>query len=210
MIPWHNLYYCAANQPAGGGTARPRPCAMKPEHLKQLIDGKRQWSEPLRPEEQAEGFKGWYASKHLPHFDSRGAQQYLTEMRSTSGGLCAISRIIQSKRIWCRRSRIGHGAVRASGAKRAELGVPLRIRRQGVCWSGWGEGRWLLLSGDEPSPPLLPGLLSLMPRTGFLWSCAATQPVGRPGGACQSRWARRSCSRVGQFRARPCRLSQTA
>ncbi len=126
---------------------------MKPEHLKQLIHGKRQWSEPLTPEEQAEGFKGWYASKHLPHFDSRGAQQYLTEMRSTSGGLCAISRIIQSKRIWCRRPRIGHGAVRASGANWTELGVPLRIQQQGVCRSGWGDGRWLLLSGDEPSPP---------------------------------------------------------
>jgi hypothetical protein len=51
---------------------------MKPEHLKQLIEGKRQWSEPLTPEEQAKGFKGWYSSKYLPHFDSPGAQQYLT------------------------------------------------------------------------------------------------------------------------------------
>jgi REP element-mobilizing transposase RayT len=51
---------------------------MKPEHLKQLIDGKRKWTEPLTPEEQARGFKGWYSSKHLPQFDSPGAQQYLT------------------------------------------------------------------------------------------------------------------------------------
>jgi hypothetical protein len=51
---------------------------MKPEHLEQLIEGKRQWTEPLTPEEQAKGFKGWYSSKYLPHFDSPGAQQYLT------------------------------------------------------------------------------------------------------------------------------------
>jgi REP element-mobilizing transposase RayT len=51
---------------------------MKPEHLKQLIDAKRRWTEPLTPEEKANGFKGWYSSKNLPHFDSPGAQQYLT------------------------------------------------------------------------------------------------------------------------------------
>ena len=51
---------------------------MKPEHLKQLIDGKRQWTEPLSPDEQAKGFKGWYSSKYLPHFDSPGTQQFIS------------------------------------------------------------------------------------------------------------------------------------
>jgi hypothetical protein len=51
---------------------------MTPKDLKRLIDGKRRWTEPLTPEEQAKGFRGWYSSKYLPHFDSPGAQQYLT------------------------------------------------------------------------------------------------------------------------------------
>ena len=51
---------------------------MKSEHLKQLIDGKRAWTEPLTPQEEARGFKGWYSSKYLPHFDSPGAQQFIT------------------------------------------------------------------------------------------------------------------------------------
>jgi REP element-mobilizing transposase RayT len=51
---------------------------MKPEHLKQLIEGKRQWTDPLLPEERARGFKGWYSSKYLPHFDAPGTQQYIT------------------------------------------------------------------------------------------------------------------------------------
>jgi REP element-mobilizing transposase RayT len=51
---------------------------MKPEHLKKLVDGKRAWTEPLAPEESALGFKGWYASKQLPHFDSPGTRQFIT------------------------------------------------------------------------------------------------------------------------------------
>ena len=51
---------------------------MKPDQLNQLIAGKREWTEPLAPEESAHGFKGWYASKHLPHFDSPGTRQFIT------------------------------------------------------------------------------------------------------------------------------------
>ena len=51
---------------------------MKPEHLKQLIAGKQEWTEPLAPEETAQGFKGWYASGHLPHFDAPGTRQFIT------------------------------------------------------------------------------------------------------------------------------------
>ena len=50
---------------------------MKPE-LKQLIEGKRKWTEPRSPEEIELGFKGWYASKNLPHFDAQGTQQFIT------------------------------------------------------------------------------------------------------------------------------------
>src|SRR6185503_5001576 len=52
--------------------------AVKRQHVKQLIDAKRQWSEPLAPEEIANGFKGWYSSKYLPHFDAPGTQQFIT------------------------------------------------------------------------------------------------------------------------------------
>jgi len=51
---------------------------MKPDQLKQLVDGKTRWTEPLTPEEKSKGFKGWYSSKYLPHFDSPGAQQFIT------------------------------------------------------------------------------------------------------------------------------------
>jgi putative transposase len=51
---------------------------VKPEHLKQLINAKRQWSDPLRPDDTKRGFKGWYASNDLPHFDAPGTQQFVT------------------------------------------------------------------------------------------------------------------------------------
>ena len=38
-------------------TSRLRLCGMKPEHLKQFIDGWWQWTETLTPEEHAKGFK---------------------------------------------------------------------------------------------------------------------------------------------------------
>ena len=51
---------------------------MKPEHLVQLIKSKREWTEPLTSEEAKQGFKGWYSSKHLPHFDAPGTRQFIT------------------------------------------------------------------------------------------------------------------------------------
>jgi hypothetical protein len=51
---------------------------MKREDLKKLIEGKRRWTETHTLEDMAKGFKGWYSSKYLPHFDSPGAQQYIT------------------------------------------------------------------------------------------------------------------------------------
>jgi REP element-mobilizing transposase RayT len=50
---------------------------MKRE-LWKLIESKREWSKPLTSEDKAKGFKGWYASRNLPHFDSHGVQQYIS------------------------------------------------------------------------------------------------------------------------------------
>lgn len=58
------------------GQAVPTP--MKREHLKELIEAKREWTMPLAPEETAKGFRGWYSSKYLPHFDAPGLQQFIT------------------------------------------------------------------------------------------------------------------------------------
>jgi hypothetical protein len=60
------------------GTSRPHSGIMKPDHLKQLIASKQAWTEPLAPEEIEQGFKGWYASKQLPHFDAPGTRQFIT------------------------------------------------------------------------------------------------------------------------------------
>lgn len=70
-VPAPTIWRCAR------GALAPSCGPMKPE-LKRLIEAKRAWSEPLRPEEKERGFKGWYASKNLPHFDSQGAQQFIT------------------------------------------------------------------------------------------------------------------------------------
>ena len=48
------------------------------DNLHQFIAEKRKWSEPLSDADAKKGFKGWYASKHLPHFDSPGTQQFIT------------------------------------------------------------------------------------------------------------------------------------
>ena len=49
-----------------------------PENVHQLVAGKRQGTEPLSDAEVEKGFKGWYASKHLPHFDAPDTQQFIT------------------------------------------------------------------------------------------------------------------------------------
>ena len=112
------------------GTRRPRPCTMKPEHLKQLIDGKRRWTEPLSPEDKAKGFKGWYSSKHLPHFDSPGSQQYLTyrladslpaERRGEWEALMAIEDNLEKQRKLEHYLDLSHGACHLRDAHIAEL-----------------------------------------------------------------------------------------
>jgi putative transposase len=48
------------------------------ESLKKLVDAKRQWADPLTPADAKRGFKGWYASKNLPHLDTPGTRQFIT------------------------------------------------------------------------------------------------------------------------------------
>jgi REP element-mobilizing transposase RayT len=91
---------------------------MKREELKKLIESKRRWSEGLRPEEVAQGFKGWYCSKFLPHFDSPGAQQYVTyrladslpgERRAEWTAILAIEEDLERQRQLERYLDLGHG-----------------------------------------------------------------------------------------------------
>jgi putative transposase len=68
---------------------------VTPKHLRQLVESKQRWMDPLRPEEQSLGFKGWYASRALPHFDAPGAWQFVTFRLADS--LPATQRHEQSK-----------------------------------------------------------------------------------------------------------------
>jgi REP element-mobilizing transposase RayT len=51
---------------------------VKPDQLKQLVNAKREWSDALMPDDEKLGFKGWYASKNLPHYDAPGTRQFVT------------------------------------------------------------------------------------------------------------------------------------
>jgi putative DNA methylase len=103
---------------------------MKPEHLKQLINGKRRWTEPLTREEQARGFKGWYSSKYLPHFDSPGAQQYVTyrlagslpvERRGEWEAFMAIEDDLEKQRKLEAYLDLGHGVCHLRDPRIADL-----------------------------------------------------------------------------------------
>ncbi len=112
------------------GRAVPSPIGMKREHLKQLIDAKRRWTEPLTAEETAKGFKGWYCSKYLPHFDSPGAQQYLTyrladslpgERRGEWEAFMAIEDDLEKQRKLERYLDLGHGECHLRDSRIADL-----------------------------------------------------------------------------------------
>lgn len=51
---------------------------MKPDQLKQLVKDERRWSNALSSDDEKRGFKGWYASKYLPHFDAPGTRRFIT------------------------------------------------------------------------------------------------------------------------------------
>ena len=103
---------------------------MKPHDLKALIDAKRRCTEPLTPEEQTKGFKGWYCSKHLPHFDSQGAQQYVSyrladslpaERRQEWRLILAIEDDLEKQRRLERYLDMGYGACHLRDPRLAAL-----------------------------------------------------------------------------------------
>jgi len=103
---------------------------MKPDELKHLIDGKRLWTEPLSDDDQAKGFKGWYSSRYLPHFDSPGAQQYITyrladslpaERRGEWEVFMAIEDSLEKQRKLEQYLDLGHGACRLRDTRIAKL-----------------------------------------------------------------------------------------
>lgn len=55
-----------------------RPPQSKREHLRRLVSGKNDWSEPLSEEAKAKGFKGWHERGYLPHCDKPGLIQFVT------------------------------------------------------------------------------------------------------------------------------------
>jgi len=103
---------------------------MNQYHLKALIAAKRQWTEPLTTDEAARGFKGWYSSKYLPHFDSPGAQQYLTYRLADSlpadrhcewEALLRVEDDLEKQRRLERYLDLGHGMCNLRDPRIAEL-----------------------------------------------------------------------------------------
>jgi REP element-mobilizing transposase RayT len=103
---------------------------MKPEHLKQLIASKREWTEPLTPEDREKGFKGWYSSKYLPHFDAPGAQQFISyrladampaERRHEWEAFLAIEDSLEKRKKMEAYLDKGHGACHLRDARVAEM-----------------------------------------------------------------------------------------
>jgi REP element-mobilizing transposase RayT len=55
-----------------------QPPQSNREHLRRLVSGKNDWSEPLAEEAKAKGFKGWHERGYLPHCDKPGLTQFVT------------------------------------------------------------------------------------------------------------------------------------
>lgn len=55
-----------------------RPSQSKREHLRRLVAGKNEWSEPLASEAREKGFRGWHERGYLPHCDKPGLIQFVT------------------------------------------------------------------------------------------------------------------------------------
>jgi REP element-mobilizing transposase RayT len=103
---------------------------MKAKDLRALIEGKRRWAEPLTPEEEAKGFKSWYSSTYLPHFDSPGAQQFITcrladslpaQRRGEWKAILAIEDNIEKQRRLEHYLDLGHGACHLRDPRIADL-----------------------------------------------------------------------------------------
>jgi len=58
---------------------------MKPKrNIRELIQDKRIWSEPLSAGDEGLGFPGWHSRGYLPHFDAPGTRQMVTYRLSDS------------------------------------------------------------------------------------------------------------------------------
>jgi REP element-mobilizing transposase RayT len=55
-----------------------RPGPPHNPEVRELIENKRHWSSPLKPEEAKRGFRGWNERGYLPHRDQPGLTQFVT------------------------------------------------------------------------------------------------------------------------------------
>jgi REP element-mobilizing transposase RayT len=46
--------------------------------VRDLVEGKRRWSSPPKPEDAKQGFRGWHERGYLPHRDEPGLTQFVT------------------------------------------------------------------------------------------------------------------------------------
>ncbi len=78
----------------------------------------------------ARGFKGWYSSKYLPHFDSPGAQQYITyrladslpvERKGEWEAILAIEDDLEKQHQLERYLDLGHGACHLRNWRLAQV-----------------------------------------------------------------------------------------
>ena len=59
----------------------PKPRRPGPPHnpgVRDLVEGKRRWSSPPKPEDAKQGFRGWNERGYLPHRDEPGLTQFVT------------------------------------------------------------------------------------------------------------------------------------
>jgi REP element-mobilizing transposase RayT len=59
----------------------PKPRPPGPPHnpgVRDLVEGKRRWSSPPKPEFAKQGFRGWHERGYLPHRDEPGLTQFVT------------------------------------------------------------------------------------------------------------------------------------
>ncbi|MEO7300114.1 MAG: transposase [Verrucomicrobiota bacterium] len=59
----------------------PKPRRPSPPHntgVRDLVEGKRQWSSPPKIENLKQGFRGWHERGYLPHRDEPGLTQFVT------------------------------------------------------------------------------------------------------------------------------------
>ena len=58
-----------------------KPRRPGPPHnpgVRELVEGKRRWSSPPKPEDAKQGFRGWHERGYLPHRDEPGLTQFVT------------------------------------------------------------------------------------------------------------------------------------